>query len=1150
MHSKTFFLTSTDTVKLDSLSIIPGSLKINFSENEALDSTFYTINYANAFIIFNQKKIQQNNLVGKKVFLTYRVFPYLFSASLQHKNINSIRPDLFGNYNPFDYDVDKQNTDIDPFKTEGLNKSGSISRGITIGNTQDLSVNSNLNLQLSGHLNNNIDILMAATDNNIPIQPDGNTQQLQQFDQVFVQLTDKRSKLIAGDFILTRPKSYFMVFNKKAEGLSFLTSFPLSGDKKDTTEMMKTAFSAAVSKGKFSRNKISGVDGNQGPYRLSGADNELYIVVLSGTEKVYLDGQLLVRGQDNDYVINYNTAEIYFTPKNVITQDSRIIVEFQYSDQNYVRSLVNFSDEYDTKKLQLRFNAYSEQDSKNQPLQQQLTGQQKQLMASVGDSIQNAITPSVETVAFNNSLVLYAKRDTVIGTVTDTFYVYSTDSTQAHYQLTFSLVGQGKGNYNPITSSANGAVYKWSPPIAGVLQGSYEPVILLITPKKKQMLTLGADYALSKYSHVMVETALSNNDVNTYSTIGKQSDVGYALKVKLNNIVPLSRDTSKNKTKKKDVWNFISSLDYEAVQKNFSPIETYRSTEFDRDWNRTNSTIYNNQNIFGANFGLSNPLQGMINYTFNTFYEGNDYNALKNGLIGNYKYEGFFLSFNGSYLNSKTLIDKTDFLRHYVSISQKIKFLIVGVKEASEVNHFFEKRSDSLQANSYQFFQQEAFISNADTLKNKCTFDYLQRTDYAEKNNFLQKSDFARNFSFNINFMRNANSQFKGTITYRQLTILDTAITVQKPDNTLLGQIQYNFRALKGAITSNSFYQVGSGLEAKQQYTYVQVPAGQGVYTWVDYNGDGIKELNEFPVAAFPDEADYIRIATLTNQYIKTYTNQFSEQFNLRPAALWQAKKGFRKIISLFFDQTAFRISKETTNNNLVTAYNPFAQTTLDTSLVSLTSSFRNTIYFNQLNPIFGMDFGWQSNINKSLLTYGLDAISNNYKELHTRWNITPKWMLSSDFQQGIKLSNSQFFTTNNYQINYFQGTPKISYQPGTVFRISFSFQYSDKQNSVYDGGETAIAQDYSTELKYNVLSTGSFNLKADYINISYNGLQNTSLAFEMLDGLKAGNNVTWGISYQRNLSNNMQLSITYDGRKSDGVKTVNTGGAQVRAFF
>jgi hypothetical protein len=62
--------------------------------------------------------------------------------------------------------------------------------------------------------------------------------------------------------------------------------------------------------------------------------------------------------------------------------------------------------------------------------------------------------------------------------------------------------------------------------------------------------------------------------------------------------------------------------------------------------------------------------------------------------------------------------------------------------------------------------------------------------------------------------------------------------------------------------------------------------------------------------------------------------------------------------------------------------------------------------------------------------------------------------------------------------------------------------------------------------------------------------MENTALSFEMLESLHAGENITWGVSWQRNLSNNMQLSITYDGRKSETTKVIHVGGAQVRAYF
>lgn len=1134
-----YYFVQSDTLYLDTLSLIPGTVNIT-AKNTSLDTSTYNINYPLKAIVFKVKP-------KDPVFVSYKSFPFNFEKSYYHQSTAKLTKDLSLPANPMTLAFAGSAPASQSFVSDGLNKNGSISRGISFGNNQDVVVNSSLNLQVSGKLTQEVDLLLAATDDNIPFQADGTTAQLQEFDKVFVQLSNKNSKLIVGDFQLQRPNSYFMNFYKRSQGAYFANNYDDTINKKPV--VFKTQVSGAVSKGKFARNSIQGVENNQGPYRLRGADNEQFIIVLSGTERIYIDGKLLQRGQENDYIIDYNTSELTFTAKQIITKDKRIIAEFQYAERNYARSLYFFSEEIEAQKLKVRFNFFGEQDNKNKTLQQTLTEAQKLTMLNVGDTLSKAVTSGAELAEFNTTDVFYWKKDTVVSSVTyPGIFVYSTNADSAKYRVKYSYIGENNGYYIQVSTTANGKVYKWVAPVGGILQGNYAPVIPLVTPKKKQMFTSGINYQFDKNHVVDVEGVYTKNDINTFSKYNSNNDDGYGIRINSNNQSVIKQDTAK-----KQSLNAVYNLGYEYIQQYFNPIERYRAIEFERDWNRPiNAPINTDQHVGFAQVGLQKNDKLKLLYGISFFDEGVFYKGLKHSVSSFYNTKTNSINYNGSYLNSNYNSLLSNFYRHKASFSQSFWKLRLNYLDEFEQNKFRKSTSDSLLQRSYQFWEWETNITNKDTSGNLYKIFYRERRDKQAYKAILKDSTYAQNagFSANINSIR--NHPFSVVFTYRELKLKRDSMTI-KPDNTLLSRIEYSPRLIKGFITSSMFYETGYGLENKKEYYYLLVAAGQGTYSWRDYNSNGIKELNEFEIAQFADQALYIRVYTPTNQYVKALHDQFSFSLNLRPSVFLKDSSGKAlKFISRFATQTVYRVDKKSNDNGKLFTFNPIDIRLNDSLLTALNYSFRQSLFFNQSAAVFGTDYTYQNNLGKQLLTNGYETRGNTTHEWRWRWNLTRAWSLNSANIYGIKQTESGFFSTRNYKIESYDLEQKLSYQPNTAFRISVLYKHNKKQNIIKEGFQKAELNDLGLEFKFNKVEKGSLTGKADFINITYNDAenQNTPVAYEMLNALKTGYNYTWELSYQRNLTSNIQISINYNGRKSPNSKIVNIGGAQVRAFF
>lgn len=1123
--------TRQDTLWLDSLSIVPGTFKML-----NIDPAYYRLDDIKAILTWNKRPAADSALV------LYRVFPGRFRTVYQKMRFDSISNNFLAGPTISGNDFNQNSI----FDFGNINYNGSFGRGLSFGNQQDVVLNSTLNLQMSGYLADSIQVAAAITDSNIPIQPDGNTQNLNEFDRVFIQFKKNGWHFDIGDIDIRQQQNYFLNYYSRLQGAAFEQENRISPNVKN-----HFLFSGAIAKGKYTRNIFQGAEGNQGPYRLQGPNNELFFIVLAGTERVYIDGELMQRGEDQDYVINYNTAEITFMPKRMISKDSRIQVEFGYADRNYLNSQLYVLDEAAIgSKLKLKVAAYSNADAKNSPINQTLDPNQKQFLADIGDSVQNALYPSQLPDTFSTGKILYKKIDTVYNnSVHDSVFVYTPQKEDILYGLAFTEVGQGRGNYiADETNAANGKVFKWVSPDADNLpRGNYEPVILLVAPKKQQVLTIGADYALSDHTTISTEAAVSSYNINSFSTKDKSDDKGYAVRFLINDLRKL-KGASGSALK--------SQMSYEWVQNRFRPVERLRTVEFYRQWGLPLSVNTATEQLFHAGAQLTGKSGNSLQYRFDTYNRDDGYNGVRNSIVQKADYGNWHLN-NQLMITGFSMSDQRGyFLKPSIDVSRgfpKLGDHTIGAGYSMERNVIKYKIFDSLNTGSFSFDIWQLYIKSPVSKPNRWGITYFTRKNSYPYGGQLLTTDRSNNINVYTELLKNEKHQFRLNVTYRDLKVPDEKITTQKPEETILGRAEYLVNEWKGMINGNVLYEVGTGQEQKRNFTYVEVPAGQGEYTWIDYNGNGIQELNEFETAQFRDQAKYIRIFTPTNEFIRANYLQFNYSFIINPAAAIDKAKAnqFEKFLTRLYFQSSLQVYKKEMSGSL--SFNPFSAALSDTSLIILNQVFSNSFSFNRSGSVWGMDLNNIRSGNKAFLTYGYESRKVNDWNFKSRFNVSRSLMLELTGKKGSSSLMTPSFDNQNYAIRSVGIEPRISFVHGTDFRISAGYRFDDKKNT--DSVQKASINSITGEAKYNVLSSTSVTGRFTFSRIKYTdpanaNAANTAVSYIMLDALLPGKNFLWTLDLTKRLTSYLELNFQYEGRKAGTSNTVHIGRAALRALF
>jgi hypothetical protein len=1136
------------------------------------------------------------------VQLCYRVLPYLFSQKIFNRD--QAKYDSGGYHNPAVNTVVTAGNEapgpatlgqrVELFRAEGLQKSGSLTRGLSFGNRQDVFVQSALNLQMEGKITEDLHLTAVLTDQNIPFQPEGNTQQLQQFDRVFIKLAHPVVNLSAGDVVLQtpslangRPQSQFLRFYKNVLG-AVLETTP-RGFKPDSTgagrplALGQTRVGLAAAKGRFFSQVVPVQEGVLGPYRLRGPEGDRFIIILANSERVYLDNRLLTRGFNYDYVIDYNTAEITFTNRVVVTRFSRVRVDMEYNVQNYPRSILTASHYQPLGRFTVFGQFYRERDNPNNPLLANLDTAGRRLLAHVGDSVQNALAPAVQAAEWDVNRVLYTARDTVVDGRAYRAYVRARGPQERNlFSLNFSEVGQGRGDYRPGSPTANGREYVWVAPRNGVPQGNYAPVRLLPAPNQRQMAVLGASFQLSKTEQLFGEAAFSQFDPNLYSTVGNLDNTGRAVKFGyVNTGKPLHLNVLKN-------WQWLANLDFEHDNANFRPVDRFRDIEFDRDWSldfqngtldlQLNTSPGQSQGeaaavplsssrvsavadqIVNAGVGLRKSPAEFVSLRHTRRLRGTEANGYQQTADAGARWGKWHLLVNfftmRNQLARSGVAYRSTWDRFRAELSYRGHRLVPGYGYATDRNAISRVRpgaADSVAATAMNFAEHRFYLKNGDSSRWQFGADFSARQDFLPVEGRLRRTNQAN--TLNLTASRQTKTQYFSLLaTYRNLATLAGAASLPSPglrqpgnDETITGRLDWNAQFWRGAVRSDLTLQNGSGRELRREFTYLPVNPGQGTHAWRDDNGDGLQQLNEFYLAINPDERNFIKVFTPTDQYINAFTNALSYRLNAGFPKDWAKRGGLRAWLVRLSNVSSWTINKRLTDRRLLPRFLPWIAPA-DSQLLGEQNVLRSAFFYNRTSPKFGAEVSIFNSDQKQLLTNGFEGRQQRELQANLRYNLGAALNARLAALTDQRGNRSDFLTNRNYLIASRQIRPELAWQPSPNFRLAGIYEWKNKQNQ--QGEERAVFHEASLDLRWAKESQRTVNLRLRVANIAFTGAANTPVGYEMLEALQNGRNYTWTANWQQRLSNGLQLTFQYEGRSSPGQTIVHIGRAQVTALF
>lgn len=1015
----------------------------------------------------------------------------------------------------------------------GIKIEGAFLRSVSGGQQSGVYMHSALDLIISGKISDDLRLNATLTDQQLPFEPDGNTQRLQDFDRVNIQLFHKNWTVEGGDI---NPRAYshnnFLKYDRRVQGVKVSTPL-LTFDSLESN----TSILSSLARSKVAVQTILPTEGVLGPYRLQGSQNEPFIFILAGSESVFLEGKILTRGVDADYVIDYNSAEITFNPSIFITKFSQIQVEFEYSDQQFSRSLISMQNQQKIGNLNLSLNYFQEADNVNRPLEN-LSKEQIETLSKLEPNQSYAFISSADSSIYLEDRAMYIMADTLLGDDSFEYYKISTNPDATNYTISFSLVGEGEGDYIINQNNSNYQTFTWVAPINGISQGNYAPIKKIVLPQKQRMLELGLSYDFESKDQLFLNLAFGERMFNRYnpeysSLNGKALSMGYRSR----EIYLAANDKLK--------LNY--NISFEHLDSAFLPVQTFRDLSFNRDWGYSQSAAYiaGEENALSAEVNISVPKHSL---SYHWTVRQKLHNKPGQFHQISYKHAGKFnLATNSTYLTNAFQGKSIGWKKFGIDLNYNQWWLVPGY--AYNVEEHSINVTDSIMSSFQNYRQHTLYLKKNDSSQWNFQLSHQFRKDFKPFEGKFEIYENAQISHINSAYRYNERSELAIQITRKEIIESNEE---NFADSYYQGSFSWRSSFFNNILSHSVYYQTGTGRVLERSYFFQEVALGLGSHSWSDLNGNGKKELDEF----FLDETtygdrNYVKLFNFTNDYQTAFVNSFQSSVQMNLPRSWRNTSIFRSVLSRFSAQWSWKLDHKNIHDNWAARINPFSEISESDKLLSAKQFMKSSFYFNR-GERWGVNYHLIDARRKQLLLNGFESVNRESHEIELLLNPISDWSMTTSVKNSFHSTNSDILESKNYSYQNQAVLPMIHWQHFKNYRISIGLEYGNK-NPLNTEEQDYLVSVKKLDLgqKWNQGLIGMMEAHFQYIQLQ-SSLENeqSPLAYELYEGLRCGENYVWNVSFRRKIIGDLNLSLNYNGRKSPTTKTRQFGSVQLTAIF